>query len=65
MWVHCFNNYWQSLETIYTIAEVLQIINELLPNREKPSFIFEKLNQNLIVKLLLKDTMFMKVFQYR
>ena len=53
--MHSFNNYWQ----------VLQIISELLPNGEKPSFIFEKLNQNLIVKLLLKDTMFMKVFQYR
>lgn len=63
--MHSFNNYWQSLEIIYTVAKVLWIINELLPNREKPSFIFEKLNQNLIVKLLLKDTMFIKVFQYR
>lgn len=63
--MHYFNNYWQSLEIIYTIAKVLWIINELLPNREKPIFIFEKLNQNLIVKLLLKDTMFIKVFQYR
>lgn len=63
--MHSFNNYWQSLEIIYTIAKVLRIINELLPNREKPRFIFEKLNQNLIVTLLLKDTMFIKVFQYR
>lgn len=63
--MHYFSNYWQSLEIIYTIAKVLWIINELLPNREKPIFIFEKLNQNLIVKLLLKDTMFIKVFQYR
>lgn len=63
--MHSFNNYWQSLEIIYTIAKALRIINELLPNKEKPSFIFEKLNQNLIVKLLLKDTMFIKIFQYR
>lgn len=63
--MHSFNNYLQSLETIYTIAKVLRIINELLSNGDKPSFIFEELNQNLIVKLLLKDTMFMQVFQYR
>ena len=63
--MHSFNNYLQSLETIYTIAKVLRIINELLSNGDKPSFIFEELNQSLIVKLLLKDTMFMQVFQYR